>query len=365
MILIWVFFGILVLYLLMILLFYTGSRRASRPSVNTARPSVSVIMAARNEETNIDLCLASLAALRYSGPLEILVVNDQSTDGTAGIMVQWAARDSRMRVITTKGRIHELHGKANAIAQAIEKSTGEIIITTDADCVVQPDWVERTVEQYDERTGCVCGFTLIKTDGWFSGIQSLDWAFLLTVASAGVGWNRALSAVGNNMSYRRAVYDEVGGYQGVGFSVTEDFALLMAIAYGTKWKVRYSAEASSLVWSKPCSTLKDLYRQKKRWGNGGLDSPLTGFAVMSVGFFLNLAILFLPFFGLPLPLWLAGIAGKFACDAFLLSWPLSRFSRLDLFRYFLHFELYYIIYVTALPFVVFLGGRVVWKDRKL
>jgi cellulose synthase/poly-beta-1,6-N-acetylglucosamine synthase-like glycosyltransferase len=365
MILTWVFFGILLLYLMKILLFYTGSRRASRPSVHTARPSVSVILAARNEEEIIGPCLAGLASLRYAGSLEILLVNDQSTDDTGAIMEQWSRVDARMRVVTTEGRIHDLKGKANAIAQAIETSEGEIILTTDADCVVSPDWVEKTIAQYDDSTGCVCGFTLIETDGWFSGMQSLDWAYLLTVASAGVGWNHALSAVGNNMSYRRAVYNEVGGYQGVGFSVTEDFALLMAIAYGTKWKVRYAAEASTLVWSKPCPNLRELYRQKKRWGTGGLDSPIIGFTVMSVGFIMNIAVLFLPFLGLPAWAWLIGLAGKFIGDAFLLSWPLSRFSRLDLFKYFLHFELYYIIYVTALPFVVLLGGKVVWKDRKL
>ncbi|MCZ7555261.1 MAG: glycosyltransferase [Bacteroidia bacterium] len=357
--------GILALYLLKVALFLLGSKRASKPQRSVATPSVSVILAARNEEANIHRCLRSLSALVYEGDLEILIVNDQSTDATPVIMTEWAAKDSRIRMISTEGQVHGLKGKTNAIAQAIERSTGEIILTTDADCEVPRDWVQRTVEQYDAHTGCVCGFTMITTDGWFSGMQSLDWAYLLTVASAGVGWNRALSAVGNNMSYRRAVYDEVGGYQGVGFSVTEDFALLMAIAYKTSWKVRYAAEPSTLVWSAPCPNVQDLYRQKKRWGNGGLDSPLTGFIVMSVGFLMNLALLLLPLFGLPLWAWFAGFAGKCMGDAVLLAWPLSRFRRMDLFRYFLHFELYYIVYVTALPFVVLLGGKVVWKDRKL
>jgi cellulose synthase/poly-beta-1,6-N-acetylglucosamine synthase-like glycosyltransferase len=362
---VWILLGIVVLYLLKVTFFLLGSKRASKPQLSAERPSVTVILAARNEEANIRPCLASLEALVYAGDLEILLVNDQSTDATSGIMSEWVKKDSRMRMITTEGQVHGLKGKANAIAQAIEQSGGAIILTTDADCEVPRDWVQRTVEQYDESTGCVCGFTMISTDGWFSGMQSLDWAYLLTVASAGVGWNRALSAVGNNMSYRRCVYDEVGGYQGVGFSVTEDFALLMAIAYKTSWKVRFAAEPSTLVWSAPCPNLPDLYRQKKRWGNGGLDSPLTGFAVMSVGFLMNVALLLLPVFGLPLWAWLAGFAGKCIGDAALLAWPLSRFRRMDLFRYFLHFELYYIVYVTALPFVVLLGGKVVWKDRKL
>jgi hypothetical protein len=86
---------------------------------------------------------------------------------------------------------------------------------------------------------------------------------------------------------------------------------------------------------------------------------------MSIGFLMNAGIIVLPFLGLPLWAWLAGVAGKFIGDAFLLSFPLRKLRQHRLFRYFLIFEIYYLIYVTLLPFVVLLGGRVVWKDRKL
>ncbi|MBN1448862.1 MAG: glycosyltransferase [Bacteroidetes bacterium] len=357
---------ILVLYLIKILLFSAGARRASVRVRQPERPIISVLVAARNEEHNIDACLAGLAALRYpEGRMEILVVDDQSTDRTAELIAVWQKRVPHLRMIRTEGVVPGLRGKANAIAQAIEQSRGEIILTTDADCIVPVDWAEQTVEQYDARTGCVCGYTLITNSGAFSGMQSMDWAYLLTIASAGVGWGYSLSAVGNNMSFRRKAYEDVGGYQNVGFSVTEDFALFKAISYKTDWTVRYPVEPSTLVWSAPCRTLKELFRQKKRWGRGGLDIHPIGFGIMSIGFLMNAAIILLPFLGLPFPVWLLGIAGKAAGDAYLLFRPLQRFGQLRLFRYFPLFELYYLIYVTILPFVVVLGGRVVWKDRKL
>ncbi|MDX9757851.1 MAG: glycosyltransferase [Bacteroidota bacterium] len=356
---------LLALYLLKILIFYTGARRADRVPTVTDRPSVSVLVAARNEEHNIGRCLESLAALRYEGPMEILVIDDQSTDRTPEIIAQWVARIPHMQGMRTEGVIHGLRGKANAITQAIARSKGEIIITSDADCVVPPAWVEETVARYDARTGCVCGFTLIRADSVFAGMQSLDWAYLMTIASAGVGWNYALSAVGNNMSFRRQAYEDVGGYQGVGFSVTEDFALFKAIAYTTDWKVRYPVNPSALVWSEPCANLTELFRQKKRWGRGGLDIPKLGFAIMSIGFLMNAAIILLPFFGIPVWAWIGALAGKILGDAALLAVSLRKFRLLHLYRYFPLFELYYLIYVTVLPFAVLLGGRVVWKDRKL
>lgn len=360
------FLILLLLYLAKIWWFAAGSKRATTLLAVESRPSVSVIVAARNEEHNMDACLQGLASLRYpGGEMEIIVVDDQSTDSTAEIISSWCDRVPHMRMLETTGTVHDLKGKANAIAQAIEKSTGEIILTSDADCVVPAQWVEDTVAQYDEHTGCVCGFTLIRGTGMFAGMQAVDWAYLLTIASAGVGWHRSLSAVGNNMSFRRQAYEDVGGYQGVGFSVTEDFALFKAISYETDWVVRYPVRKSTLVWSEPCETLQALYSQKKRWGRGGLDIHPIGFAIMSVGFLMNAAIMILPFLGFPLWTWLIGVIGKILGDAYLLAHPLKVLGQRRLFRYFFLFELYYLIYVTVLPFVVVLGGRVVWKDRKL
>ncbi|MDH7514859.1 MAG: glycosyltransferase [Bacteroidota bacterium] len=328
-------------------------------------PSVSVIVAARNEIRNIDACLDSLVGLEYPHEsLEILVVDDESTDGTGERIAAWAARDPRIRVLSVEGTIPGLRGKANAVAQAIERAKGEIIMTTDADCTVPPGWVRETVRRYGPGTGCVCGHTLLRTDGAFSGMQALDWAYMLTIASAGVGWGFPLSAVGNNMSYRRAAYEEVGGYRGIGFSVAEDFALFKAIGYRTGWDIRYPMSLDTAVSSEPCPDIRTIYLQKKRWGKGGVKIHPLGFAIMAIGFTTSAALLILPWIGFPMFLWIIGIAVKFGADAFLLFPTLRTFKRLHLFRYFFIFELYYLIYVVLLPFIVFLTGPVTWKERR-
>jgi cellulose synthase/poly-beta-1,6-N-acetylglucosamine synthase-like glycosyltransferase len=357
---------LLAIYLLKILFFWTGARRASKPTEEEYEPTVSIIVAARNEEKNIKACVDSLLGIAYPPEkLEIIIMDDQSTDRTAGILAGLKEHHPHLTILQTAGSTHGLHGKANAVSQAIDHASGEIIMTTDADCIVPRDWVSRTVRQYTPETGCVCGVTLIKYTGPFTGMQALDWSYLLTIASAGVGWGLPLSAVGNNMSFRRSAYDDVGGYRNVGFSVTEDFILFKAIAYESKWKLRYALLPDTLVWSEPCNGLKDVYRQKKRWGRGGVDIHPVGFFIMSVGFLMNLAILVLPFTGITLASWLTLLIGKSVGDIFLLTLPLKRLGQRRLFRYFPFFELYYLIYVTVLPFIVFLTGRVVWKDRKL
>jgi 1,2-diacylglycerol 3-beta-glucosyltransferase len=360
------FIALLLLYLAKIVFFRTGAARASREVRSDTLPSVSIILAARNEKENIGACLESLSRLDYPADrIEILAVDDQSTDSTRAIMESMKAAIPALRIIETEGTIGRLHGKANAVAQAIAGSTGEIIMTTDADCAVPAAWVRETVAQYSSDTGCVCGFTLLNARSIFTGMQSVDWAYMLSIASAGVGWGFPLSAVGNNMSFRRAAYDEVGGYEGIGFSVTEDFALFKAISETSKWKFRYAVEPATLVWSEPCPTVRELFRQKKRWGRGGMDIRPLGFLIMSVGFLMSVSIIALPWLGLSWWCWMSGLIGKTMGDAILLQYTLRRLRQTGLFRYLPWFELFYIIYVTLLPFVILLTGRVVWKERKL
>src|SRR4030095_7025838 len=114
------------------------------------------------------------------------------------------------------------------------------------------------------------GYSVIKPKNLFWGLQSVDWLYLLSVASGGDGIRIPISCVGNNMSYRKKAYDEVGGYEKIPFSVTEDFMLLQKIhkdaGYNTKFPVNDETKNITL----PCLTINQLLSQKKRWAAGGI-----------------------------------------------------------------------------------------------
>jgi cellulose synthase/poly-beta-1,6-N-acetylglucosamine synthase-like glycosyltransferase len=174
--------------------------------------------------------------------------------------------------------------------------------------------------------------------------------------------NRPLSCIGNNMSYRKSVYNEVGGYENIPFSVTEDFKLLMTIFALKKYKIIYPLDPDALVESRPCENFKAVYWQKKRWGVGGLDSALNGFTVMTIGFVCNLMILLLPFFYSTAILYLAVF--KIMTDFFFLYPVLKKLNLSKKLKYFLAFEIYFIFYVILLPILVLVSKKVVWKERK-
>ena len=174
---------------------------------NAYEPMVSIIVAARDEEEFIGECLASLLRLEYPPQkLEIIVVNDGSSDRTAEIVGKIASVHTSVRLHTSVPGKNNLRGKTNAVAQGIEISRGEILMMTDADCVVPGGWVSSTVKQFREGVGIVGGFTILEGNSAFAGIQALDWLFLFSLSSAMTGWRMPLTVIGNNLSVRRSAY---------------------------------------------------------------------------------------------------------------------------------------------------------------
>jgi cellulose synthase/poly-beta-1,6-N-acetylglucosamine synthase-like glycosyltransferase len=254
-------------------------------------------------------------------------------------------------------------GKANALAQGIYASSGEIILITDADCKVPPTWVEHTARRYGKDVGLIGGFTLQKADTPFAGMQSLDWAFILGMSAAAAGFGYPLGSIGNNLSFRRSAYDLVGGYRKLKFSVTEDYTVVQAIVGSKKWKYLYPIDINHLVESRPCPDFRTLIRQKHRWGTGGLDMKPAGLLIMVIGFLMHISPFVMLYWGGVVQAATA-LMVKFTGDYIFLYQIFRRLNRTEELRWFYWFELYFIIYVLALPFLVFFGGKVKWKGRE-
>ncbi|MGE5681311.1 MAG: glycosyltransferase [Bacillota bacterium] len=350
------------LYFIQSFLFVAGASKRFKKLPEESLPEISIIVAARNEENNILNCLQSLDNLIYpEGKIEIILVNDKSTDCTSEIAEKFILDKPKFRLITTEKKIGNLRGKTNALANGLEIAKGEVILTTDADCTVSPTWAKSIASYYQKDVAMVCGYTSQIAEDQFSGMQMLDFMYLLTVAAGAMNFNRPLSCIGNNMSYRKSVYKEVGGYESIPFSVTEDFKLLKTIFKLKKYRVIYPLDSEALVTSKPCEDWKSIYWQKKRWGVGGLDSDIDGFLVMTSGFIASICIVLLPFMFSANALYL-GIL-KVAIDYFLLFPVLKKFNLTSKLKYFLSFEIYFIVYVILLPILVLTSRKVLWKGR--
>lgn len=357
---------VVALYLLECLAFRWGlstSRKAPRdPSYE---PTVTVIIAARNEEDRILRCLRSLTTLEYPAEkLEVLIIDDSSTDRTAEIVREFIDGKPGMRLLHSPPESGNLRGKTNAIAQGIRHSLGEIIMFTDADCAVSPGWVRGKVGYFGDDTGIVGGFTILESHRVFEGVQALDWLYLFGIASATAGLKIPLTAIGNNLSIRRAAYEEVGGYEVIPFSVTEDYSLVQTIIQKTRYTLRFPLESGAIVTSAACATLSQLVRQKQRWGVGALDMVSAGMLIISLGWLVRAGVILALFLASPLVA-VGAVCGVAFADYLFLSKIFEHLPFKHVRKYFPAFEVYLTLYGLLIPFLTFGSRNVVWKERTL
>jgi len=354
-----------ILYSIQLILFSLSVRFVRYAADNSYRPTVSIVIAARDEESNIRNCLASLMRLEYPNELlEIIIVDDQSRDGTARVIDEFVSQSTLIRQVTAQKGKKNLQGKANAIAQGADVANGEILMFTDADCTIPPTWVSDTVKYFsNESIGIVAGYTSLRAHGIFQSIQRLDWFFLVTVAAATIGLRFPVTAVGTNFSVRRKAYDEVGGYSNISFSVTEDYSLFHAITTRTRFKACLPRDEATLVESEPCSTISQLFRQKLRWFRGGRDMSVPKLLLYSVSYTFHsllCAAILLQYW----PVVSAALLLKVSSDFILLYPSIKKFKASKLIKFFPIFELYYSAYLLIFPILISLGIRIRWKDRK-
>jgi cellulose synthase/poly-beta-1,6-N-acetylglucosamine synthase-like glycosyltransferase len=362
-----VLIAVAILYALQTLFFTVAALLAKYPFDRGYKPSVSIIVAARNEEHRIGPCLESLARLTYvGGAFEIIIVNDNSTDATAAIVRQFCLDHPNIKMVETGNVSGTLRGKPNALAHGVDASNGEILLFTDADCTAPAGWIEHTVKYYsDSSVGLVGGFTSIRWSTWFEAIQALDWFLLFSVAAALMRIGLPVTAVGTNLSVRRKAYDAVGGFRRVPFSVTEDYALVNAIASRTSFKAIFPMDKECLVESLPCKTWRELFRQKLRWFTGGKSIEFRKKLVFVVAYALNALIMISPITRETAIAGGVALAVKTLVDLILTVPAIASFDKWGLLKMCVPFQAYYVLYVLFFPVAVFFKQKVVWKNRTL
>ena len=173
---------------------------------------VSVVVAARNEEQNITNILSGLVNQTYPSDLyEIIIVDDASSDRTGEIIDNFAKKYPNVKHVHSQPDLKTgLTAKKNALNQGIQKSSSEIILTTDADCHVKSTWIETMVSYFSDNVGMVVGFSQLgdKKNKYslFEQLQAIDFLSLMTAAQGTLNLKCPLAASGQNLAYRKGPF---------------------------------------------------------------------------------------------------------------------------------------------------------------
>lgn len=233
----------------------------------TTGSSVSIVIAARNEESTIGRCLESLLQQDYpSDKFEIIVVDDHSTDRTADIARSFMARErgSKISLVTASGDSEPI-GKPYAIAKGIHISRGDIMLLTDADCIAPRGWIRSMVSFFEPPVAFVAGPVLeTPNTSRFSKLFSLEFLGLITSSAGLIGSGKPIICNGANIAYRKSVFIAVSGF-GDGASSCDDETLMQRIITRKVGQVVFNPDHEAAVTTAAPASLHEFWKQRTRW----------------------------------------------------------------------------------------------------
>lgn len=358
-----------------ILIFFTLGLFQSRQKRVETEPYVSVIIPALNEKEHIENILHDVTHQTYRADrYEILVVDDGSRDTTANLARALAERTPNLRLLSAREAPHNLKHKKRPLDVGIRASQGEIILVTDADCRVTSRWIDSMVSYFTPEVGLVIGHSQITdSESLREQIEALDFLLLSGAARSTAQLGFPFACTGQNLAYRRAAFDEVGGFSSFADALGgDDNFLLQAIRRRTSWETATALDPNSFVTTGPCRTRHEFLSQRMRWASDSLyfreANPLF-FLVIVTTFLANL-------FPLVSAAWLLlgvgsisslvnGLVIKFLAEGFLMAKTTSVFRKRELRGAFLPWFLFQMPYVVYMGSVTLLGKSDGWGGRQV
>ena len=351
---------------------------------------LSIIIPARNEEDNIGACIQSILNQSYSKNLyEIIVVNDHSTDSTASIVKTF--NEPNIKCIDLINFIgNETNSfKKKGIEVGIAQANGELIITTDADCVAPPNWLQTIAAFYEEKepdlivmpvsifpspSGVGLGVRFIEI------FQALDFMTLQGITGSAVHKKIHSMCNGANLAYTKKAFNTVNGFAGINNIASGDDMMLMHKIYSENKKgIVYLKSAAVIVQTKPVKTITEFINQRIRWASkADKYEDKRMLPVLIVVYFFNMLLLILPIVAIlsnfkflifnfqfsTLQFWFWVLLFKMVIEIIFLIPVAKFFNKLPLLFLFPLMQPFHIIY-TVIAGCLGKFGRYSWKGRQV
>lgn len=328
--------------------------------------TVSIIIAARNEEVGIAKCLSSIYNNNYPRDLiEVIVVDDQSEDRTATIISE---KFPQVKLLKTTDTI----GKKAAIQLAAHQAEGELLLFTDADCQVPITWLETIVTHYDtEQVDFLAAPIQIELeDTNLSRFQFLDVAATMAVTANGIYRNSYYSANGANMAVNKEKFIALYTTRKDGdIASGDDMFTIQYLAKIDPAKISFVRSLTATVTTKGEKTLSDLVSQRKRWAGKSRHYPekniimVQGYVFLLVALILVNTLIGLCLDGLGLFTAVLMLFIKMSMDYLFLSHICEHYRKQEATKKYLISAASYNVYILFAGLVALLPTQYMWKGR--
>lgn len=365
--------SIVILFLLyaVLVLFYgwqfqlLKSRKQTVPNIH---PFFSIVIPARNEAVDLPILLKALMEQEYPADrYEIIVVDDHSTDETLSIASSFPGV-----VVISAGDAKGPAFKKQAIEDGIRAAKFEWIIGTDADCIPGPQWLNcyASIIQVKDPVFIAAPVQFSSRDSLLGIFQEMDFMILQAITAVAVSRANLSMCNGANIGYKKQIFFEVQGFDGIDHLASGDDMLLMFKI----WKkypdrVAYLKQEEAIVITKPQGNWASFFQQRIRWASkAGSYQDKRIFPVLLLVYLFNLC-----FPVLIVASFLNGYYWRYVAALWLaktlVDWPLflgaaKFFKRRSLVPLFFFFQPLHIIYTLIAGFLGQLG-EYEWKGRRV
>ena len=360
------------------------------PSGWEAKTFVTVLIPARNEAEQIADCLQSILGGTYPPHLlEIIVLDDFSVDKTAAIVTNiaqaQAGRTASIRLLHLSEILSpEAAGQANkkaAIELGIARASGQLIVTTDADCIAGKEWLRLLISRFeapgepDRQPVLITGPVLFHREkNLLQYFQSLDFLGLMGITGAGIHQGFQRMGNGAHLAYYRSVFQAVGGYEGNRQTASgDDMFLIQKVAARYPGRIAFLKNADAAVRTEAKPDWHSFVQQRLRWGtkNAGLPEWPVRLILLAVFLFcwsiwINLIALLCSGGRTDLTYLLVFQAYiKITFDWMLLREMCRYFKRRELLNWFVPSFLLHTLYIPLVGTASLFYRNYVWKGRKV
>ncbi|MBN1309634.1 MAG: glycosyltransferase [Chitinispirillaceae bacterium] len=361
-------FIFLILYTLAVIFFLGISLvfPKGQKTVGTAIEPVSIVIPFKNEAENLPTLIAWLQQQDFQGTMEVVFIDDGSDDESRAIIERARAESAfAVRLLTSRfDKKRSLTSKQQALDLGIREASYPLIALTDADMTLEKQWLRSLAVSLHPGSDLVFGHTAILPGrSFFSIFQSFQLASLFSIAAVFHHCGIAGSCMGNNLLLRKAAYLECGGHDAIGYSITEDCALLRHFRRCRR-KTGIVAPFYPMAFTAAHHSLRLFLQQARRWVCGGFADGINLFITGVVFTLQNAAVV-------------AGAAGFFSFKVrlvalinFFLTWGFLAInfqknrSPITALFFPLYFLLLLIETIALLPAAFFKQG-IVWKGNRV
>lgn len=342
---------------------------------HTHTEKISIIIPARNEEATIAKCLQSILQQNYPRHLlEVIVVNDHSTDATAAMVEQHHHAGIILINLadTLKNQPGIIAFKKKAIETGIAAASGTLIVTTDADCSMHENWIG-TIAAFRKTNHPAFIAAPVKIKHYnniLSVFQSMDFAILQGITGASVYKNIHSMCNGANLAYEKEAFYAVNGFAGIdNIASGDDMLLMRKITTQYPQRVHYLKSKDVIVDTAPAADWRAFFQQRIRWASkSGQYKDVRIVSVLLLVYLLNLNLLVLLIGSIFQPVWLlffgVGVFYKTMIEWDFVKTVLKYFDNQKLLRFFPLFQPLHIVYTVIAGFLGSIS-KYEWKGRRV